>query len=229
VIGEDLSPDVSQDSSDAPTLGFSRLCLVVTGSAIASSAPAWLTWLTETYPDLEVRTLLTRSARRFTTLQALDLRSPLGVEVDEWTDTNGPLHVELAQWMDGMVVYPATYSFTSRLAAGLADSPAVLAALCTPSVVALAPALPPNALQNHAFAERWQTLGRRPNVVLAPPRAGVSLSTGRNDGWVCPPLWDVLRLAEHRRRELERVRPGHDDHPGRHLQAASLLADGQPT
>lgn len=215
-------------AGQAPALGFSRLCLVVTGSAIASSAPAWLAWLGEAYPDLEVRTVLTRNARRFTTLQSLELRSSHGVEVDEWTDTNGPLHVELAQWFDAMVVYPATYSFTSRFAAGLADSPALLAALCTPSVVALSPALPPNAVQNHAFAERWQTLSRRPNVVLAPPRAGVSLSTGRNDGWVCPPLWEVLALAEARRADLERGLPGHDDDPGRHLQAASLVADGQP-
>lgn len=215
-------------TEDAPTLGFSRLCLVVTGSAIASSAPAWLAWLRETYPGLELRTVVTRSAQRFVTRQALDLRSTHGVEVDEWTDTNGPLHVELAQWMDAMVVYPATYSFVSRFAAGLADTPALLAALCTPSVVALAPALPPDAVQNHAFAERWQTLAARPNVVMTPPRPGVSLSTGRSDGWVCPPLWDVLRLAERRRAELDRRRPGHDDDPGRRLQAASLLADGQP-
>ncbi|MGW5947980.1 flavoprotein [Streptomyces celluloflavus] len=194
--------------------GLSRLLLVVTGSAYAWSTPYWLELLRQHCPDLEVRVVLTRSAERFVTPQAIGARVGGAVSSDVWPDDESTArHVEWAEWAEVILVYPATLHFMARLALGLADSPALLAAQCTRAPVVLAPALPPGALEGAAVRRHWAALAARPNVVLVPPVAGRSLTTGREDAWVPPPLPEALRLlVEHRAAAAaaapEQPRPG---------------------
>ncbi len=184
-------------------LGVSRLLLVSTGSAYAWSMPYWLDWLRTEYPGLEVRMVVTRSAERFVTRQTLGSRLGANVLVDTWPEEEAAArHVEWAEWAEAIIVYPATLQFMARLALGLADTPVLLAAQCTNAPVVVAPALPPGGLESAACRQHWTALAARPNVVLVPPGRGRSLTTGREDAWVPPPLPEALRLLAEHRREL---------------------------
>ncbi|WP_223768477.1 flavoprotein [Streptomyces huiliensis] len=191
--------------AELPTPDIRRLLVVVTGSAYAWSTPYWLEWLRMHCPELEVRVVMTRSAERFVTRQAVAARVGGAVAADVWPeDESTARHVEWAEWAEAVLVYPATLHFMARLALGLADSPALLAAQSTRAPVALAPALPPGALEGEAVRRHWAALAARPNVVLVPPVPGRSLTTGREDAWVPPPLPEALRLlVEH----LDRTAP----------------------
>ncbi|MEU8661781.1 flavoprotein [Actinoplanes philippinensis] len=186
----------------APVLDIQRLVLVVTGSAAAAGMPFWVSWLRTQYPELQVTTVVTRSAQRFVTRAALAGRTHGEVLIDEWPpDEHRARHVELAEWAEAFVVYPATLHFIARLALGLADSPSLLAAQCSPVPIVIAPALPPGGMFSAAFRSHWSALATRENIVLVAPQTGVSLTTGRPEAWAPPPLPEVLEhLAEHRLR-----------------------------
>ena len=212
-----------QAADGLPALTATRLLLVVTGSAWATNIPFWVDWLRHHYPDLELTAVLTRNAQRFVTLQALHCRVSGKVLEDSWPEDEGQArHVALAEWAEAMLVYPATLHFMARLALGLADSPALLAAQCTPAPIAVAPALPPGGMESPAVQAHWAALAKRRNVVLVPPNPGLSLTTGRRDGWTPPPLPEVLKLLEERRAELAGTPPWHG---GERATATAFLAD----
>ncbi|MFJ8626480.1 flavoprotein [Kitasatospora sp. NPDC093550] len=188
-------PVPGEPQAGVPDLGLERLLVVVTGSAYAWSLPYWLDWLRLNHPGTEVRVVLTRSAERFVTRQVIAARTGGTVWSDSWPEDEATArHVEWARWAQAIVVYPATVHFLARLALGLADSPALLAAQSTRAPVVVAPALPPGALDGAAFRGHWATLAARPNVVLVPPVPGRSLTTGDEDAWVPPALPHALRL-----------------------------------
>lgn len=180
-----------------------RLVLVGTGSRTVHTLPAWVDWLRDSCPELEMTIVVTRSAERFVTTAALQGRAG-EVHRDAWPDGDGTAwHVRWATWADAIVVFPATMGFVARLALGLADSPALLAAQCTTAPVVLAPAVPPGGVQSAAYQMHHRTLMERPNVVIVPPVPVTSATTGRRDGWGAPPLGEVLQAAARRRAELD--------------------------
>ncbi|WP_254706559.1 flavoprotein [Streptomyces lunaelactis] len=199
---------IDETSAGTPVdLGLTRMLVVVTGSAFAWSTPYWLEHLRLSCPGVEVRVVLTRSAERFVTRQAVGSRVGGAVSTDTWPDEDDTArHVAWAEWAEAIVVYPATVHFMARLALGLADSPVLLAAQCTRAPVVVAPALPPGALEGDAFRGHWATLAARPNIVLVPPVPGRSLTTGREDAWVPPPMPEVLQLIAERQTELAAAR-----------------------
>ncbi|MFF8829723.1 flavoprotein [Streptomyces sp. NPDC015131] len=206
-----------------PELGVSRLLLVGTGSVSVSDLPFWAEWLRAGYPGLEVRTVLTRSAERFVSPAAVAARTGGEVLTDAWPDDTSPArHVAWAEWAEAVVIHPATLHFVARLALGLADTPAVLAAQCTTAPVAVAPALPPGGLESAAYRAHWAALTARDNVVVAPPRPGTSATTGRAGAWVPALLPDVIELLEARRRALADAAGARTPLP----PPAALLADG---
>lgn len=210
----------------APALGVSRLLVVSAGSAWSTGMPFWIDWLRNSYSELTITVVLTRSAQRFVTRQALASRVTGEVLLDVWPeDGHRARHVELAEWAQAILIYPSTLHFMARLALGLADSPALLAAQCTTSPVVVAPALPPGGLDSAAFQTHWATLAARPNVVLVPPDQGKSMTTGRADAWVPPLLPEVIEMLECRRVELADTEPALDAAAFR-AAAVALLADG---
>ncbi len=186
------------DPDRAPALGIDRLLVVVTGAVAASSTPGWLAWLRET-TELDLKVVLTRSATRFVTPAALAATSGGEVLLDEWpTDGADAPHVRLATWAQAVVVFPATLHFLGRFALGLADTPALLTLQSTTAPIALAPALPPGAIDGHAYRQHWARLAERPDVILVPARQGTSITTRRTERGSPAPLSDVLtRLVEH--------------------------------
>jgi phosphopantothenoylcysteine decarboxylase/phosphopantothenate--cysteine ligase len=194
----------TEPASNAPAFGARRLLLIGSGAVNVAFLPFWLNWLTLSYPQLEIQIVLTRSAEKFVTRAALTALAHHEVLPDAWPDEPQPgaRHVELVEWADAVAVFPATMHFLARLALGVADTPALLALQCTPAPIVLAPALPPYGWQSPAVTGHVAALRRRPNVVIAPPRPGPSVTTGRDDGWIPPPFPTVLRFLEHRRAAL---------------------------
>ncbi|WP_223167471.1 flavoprotein [Nonomuraea sp. SYSU D8015] len=187
-----------------PELGARRLLVVGTGAIAAMHLPSWLTWLTTSYPDLEVRVVLTPSAERFVSHEALSMLIRDEVTTDRWPaePSTQALHVRLAEWSEAIAVYPACLNYVSRLALGLGDTPSLLALQCTAAPIGIAPSLPPGALNNPTFRAHLTTLAERPNVVVAPTLPAVSAATGRADAAGAPPLWALIELIERLRLDL---------------------------
>lgn len=223
--GRPVSPSV-------PAFTVSRLLLVGSGSLGVSDLPFWIDWLRYAYPRMSQRVVLTRSAERFVTRAALAARAGCDVDVDVWpAEPTWPArHVEWADWAEAIVVYPATFHFVARLALGLADSPALLTAQCTTAVVGLAPALPPGGPTSAGYEMHRAALAKRPNVVVAPPRPAISVTTGRADGWSAAPLPDLLRLVERRRNQPGTATSAQPTPPGGPAEstAANPLTPARP-
>jgi len=188
-------------AAGAPALGIERLLLVVTGSVSAAHMPFWINWLGGTYPGLETKTVLTRSAQRFVTRHALS-SGPGRCEVftDTWPEEeSNARHVEWGEWAQAVLVYPASFHFLARLALGLADTPALLAAQCATAPVVVAPALPPGGWQSPACVGHVTALRSRPNTEVLTPLQSVSRTTGRREAWSPALLPDALRAVERLR------------------------------
>ncbi|MGV2917611.1 flavoprotein [Streptomyces alfalfae] len=189
-----------------PDFGARKLLFVGTGSVGVMFMPMWANWLRATYPEVDVRYVLTRSAERFVTQAALSAHAGSDVLQDVWSDDPraGTHHVELSQWADAIVVHPASFHFVSRFAVGIADTPVLLALQCTRAPIAIAPALPPGGIKSYAYARHLEALGERDNVVVLPPQPGFSLTTGRMDASVAMPLPEVIAAVERLRQQLQR-------------------------
>ncbi|WP_143343166.1 flavoprotein, partial [Crossiella equi] len=144
---------------------------------------------------------LTTSAARFVSPHAVAQLTGAPPLPDRWPEdpVPGAPHVELARWCDTAVVFPACLHFLSRLALGLADTPALLALHCLTAPIGLAPSLPPGADRNPIVRDNLARLADRENVVVAPTTPARSLTTGHKDAAGSCPLWTLLELVEARR------------------------------
>ncbi|MFJ9839091.1 flavoprotein [Kitasatospora sp. NPDC101155] len=185
----------------APAFGARRLLLVGSGALGVASLPFWINWLRLSYPELELRVVLTRAAERFVTRHAL---TPiLGHEVlrDVWSEEPeaSPVHVDLAQWPDAIAVYPASLHYTARLAIGLPDTPSQMALQTTRAPLVIAPALPPGAVTSPVYLQHLAALRSRANVVVVPPHKGLSVSSRQADGSPAAPLAEAIEALERLR------------------------------
>ncbi|WP_405778317.1 flavoprotein [Streptomyces sp. NBC_00859] len=178
------------------SLRSDRLLVVATGSIMVAHLPTQLTWVRHQQPSLEIQVVLTRAAGQFVSKEALHMISGRPVLDDAWepgADTSGARHVEWSRWAQLAVVWPATMHYTARLALGLADSPSLLALHCTSAPIGVAPSLPPGGWESPAMSGHVAALDARPGVKVIPPKPGMSVTTKKMDGWLCPPLSSVLR------------------------------------
>jgi phosphopantothenoylcysteine synthetase/decarboxylase len=181
-------------ASPAWRADFSRLLIVITGSINAALAPSWLSWLKISFPELSVRIVVTRSALRFVTPQALAVISDSTVLTDEWPSAPEPgaAHTEMAGAADAILVYPATMHYVARLALGIADTPSLLAIACTQVPVVVAPSFPPGGWDSPVTKEHLERLAGRSNVSVIPPVQGFSFTTRKDNGCYPPPLPRLL-------------------------------------
>jgi phosphopantothenoylcysteine synthetase/decarboxylase len=189
----------------AAPFGAERLLLFVTGSLSATFVPWWINWLRSSYPALELRVVLTRSAERFVSRHALTALTERSVALDSWrADEDEPIpgsvHVEYATWPDAIAVYPATFHFLSRYATGLADTPMLLALQCTSAVVGVAPSVPPGAVDSPSYRQHVAALARRSNTTIIDPHEGRSAHTGDIAVGTAGPLPLLLARMELLRR-----------------------------
>lgn len=186
-------------SAPAPlALRHKRVLLVATGSIMVAHLPTHLGWVRQQQPDLEMQIVLTRTAARFVSTEALDVIGGRPVHEDAWEPGAGPAHarhVEWAEWAELAVVWPATMHYTARLALGLADAPSLLALHCTGAPVGVAPSLPPGGWESGAMTGHVAALENR-GVKVVPPQPGLSWSTMRMNGWLCRSLGQVLQEVD---------------------------------
>ena len=177
--------------------GFRRVLLVGTGALSVAFLPFWTNWLNNTFPEMEKRVVLTRSARRFVSVDAISTLCGNRVVTDDWNDAEPGTapHVELAAWPDLVLVHPATMHFLSRYALGLTDTPLLCALQSTTALVGVAPSLPPRAQLSPVVQAHLDTLRRRPGVVVAPSVPAVSASTGEREVGCSVPLSELMGLC----------------------------------
>ena len=169
-----------------------RLTVVCTGSINAALLPWWMARLRVKRPEIEVRVVVTRSAAQFVSVDALSVITGIPAMLDVWPPSvvHAP-HVELVEWSDAFAVYPATANVLARMAAGMTDTPSLLAMQCTTAPIAVAPALPEGALEHPTMRRNLAVLSGVDNIVLVEPSPGRSWSTGR-DGARIPPAFPLV-------------------------------------
>lgn len=185
-----------------------RLTVVCTGSVNAANLPWWIAGLRLTTDDVDVRVVVTRSAARFVSLDALSVISGRPALLDAWPDgAVRALHVDLVEWSDAFAVYPATAHSIARLAHGMTDTPSMLALQSTRAPIVVAPALPEGILDSPALRRNLAALAEWENLTLAAPVKGRSWTTGRDGAAVPPPL---PHLVDDLRRRLAEADPRRD-------------------
>ncbi len=176
-----------------------RLVVVCSGSINAAVLPWWIGWTRINAPEIELRIVVTRSAARFVSPEALAVISGHPTSLDVWPEASGGSpHTELVAWADGFVVYPASAHFLARLALGITDTPSQLALQCTAAPIAVVPALPPGMWKSAAMRRNLAALAERENVLVIPPVPGRSWSSGRDDASIPPPFPQVVQLLRRR-------------------------------
>ncbi|MGB3770799.1 MAG: flavoprotein [Rhodococcus sp. (in: high G+C Gram-positive bacteria)] len=156
-----------------------NLTVVVTGAVSSAFMPYWANWIHVQRPDIATRYLVTPSAEKFVSGDAIRAVSGGDVDIDSWTGVTEALHVHLGDWMDAMVVYPCTLSYFARLAVGAVDSPSLLAHACTDIPLVVAPSLPPGAYENEPYLMHREALAKRDDVVIVEPSPVRSASSPR--------------------------------------------------
>lgn len=184
----------------APQISFRRLLLVGAGALTVTHLPFWVNWAREFYPDLEVRVVLTPSATRFVTVDALTPVTGRPVTVDSWAQLPAwpAPHLELAGWPDAILVHPASLHFLARLALGLADTPLQLALQLTQAVIGIAPALPPGHAHGPAAAAHLRTLAADHRIVVGPTEPAISATTGEEHDSGVTTVPTMLQLMQQR-------------------------------
>ena len=178
----------------APVFSADRLHLHVSGSVNAALVPHWLNWLRIFYPDLTVSLSVTRSALRFVTLDSLHALASGPVWIDAWDASDIPpgVHNGLDEDTDCFGIFPATLNTTMRLAAGLTDSPMLMALQLTRRPVAVAASFPGT---NPLINQKLEDLQRRDNIVFTPQVPAYSVSQGQwkgGTGFFMPFLLETL-------------------------------------
>lgn len=192
-----------------PSEPLVNLVIVCTGSVNAAVLPAAVAGLRLRAPGVRQQLVVTRSATRFVSPDALSVITGRPALLDVWpeTFTSAP-HVELVEWADAFLVYPATAHYFARLAHGLADTPSLLALAGTTAPIAIAPAMPEGVWQNPITQRNAEVLAELGNVTVVPPVPGRSWGTGRDTGWLPPALPAVLGPLLARLAEQGRTRSG---------------------
>ena len=131
------------------SLPRNQLLVAVTGSIGAAHAPQWISAIKTWYPDVDVRVVITHSAKKFVSPDFLTLVSANPVLGPEWPESATTVtHQDAAQWADTIVVMPATLNCVSKLAAGIADSLLLSILQSAECPVVVAPSLPGQATRN---------------------------------------------------------------------------------
>lgn len=172
-----------------------RVLLVVSGAIGAYSMPEWALRL-RVECGWSIRVCVTRAAADLVSTAALAVASQAPVDGPDWDVSRGTVpHLDLAEWPDLVLVAPATMNFIAKCAAGMADSLALTAVLCTRAPVLLAPSVP-EAAQGRASVQRNLRLLEEDGFHVVPGQTGYSAHAGRRVAQGMPGLPAVLRHAE---------------------------------
>ncbi len=168
--------------------------LFVTGSINAALVPHWLTWLRHLYPDVVSSIVVTRSAERFVTLDALRAITTGSVWRDSWDEElPGGSYMGLETEADAFGVFPATLDFAMRLASGFTNTPMLMTLQCTEKPIGIASTFPGT---NPVIEAQLALLRNRPNLRFVETMPAFSLGKGAwagSTGFHLPALLQTLQ------------------------------------
>ena len=143
-----------------------RILLGITGGIAAYKAAG----LIRAFKELghEVSVVPTENALRFIGKTTLEALSGENIDIDMYSDVAQVRHVELGQQADLVVVAPATASFISKLANGLADDLLTNAILASSAPIVVCPAMHTEMWFNQATQHNVATLQQRGIKVMEP-------------------------------------------------------------
>lgn len=154
-----------------------RILLGVTGGIAAYKAAGLVRGLSELGHDVTV--IPTENALRFIGKATLEALSGNPIDIDMYSDVASVRHVELGQQADLILVAPATASFISRLANGLADDLLMNAILASSAPLIICPAMHSEMWTNPATQGNINTLVERGIAVMEPASGRL---TGEDSG-----------------------------------------------
>jgi phosphopantothenoylcysteine decarboxylase / phosphopantothenate---cysteine ligase len=146
-----------------------RILLGITGGIAAYKA----TGLIRAFQALghTVEVLPTENALRFVGKTTLEALSGKNIDIDMYNDVAQVRHVEIGQQADLIVIAPATASFLSRLATGLADDLLTNAILASRAPIVVCPAMHTEMWENPATQNNVSVLQDR-GIRVMPPAVG---------------------------------------------------------
>ncbi|SCA56989.1 fused 4'-phosphopantothenoylcysteine decarboxylase; phosphopantothenoylcysteine synthetase, FMN-binding [Candidatus Terasakiella magnetica] len=145
-----------------------RILLIITGGIAAYKTPELVRRLRE--QEIEVRCILTKSAKEFVTPLALGAVSGDKVYEDlfDLDDESEMGHIQLSRSADLVVVAPATANTMAKAAHGLADDLATTTLLATDKPVMMAPAMNVRMWEHDATQANVETLLARGVEMIGP-------------------------------------------------------------
>lgn len=193
---------------EMPQYSARQLTLGVSGSVNAALVPHWLLWMRHLYPHVRTDVVVTKSAERFVTVEALRLIATGSVWRDSWDEAfpdGSWTGIEASS--TAYAVFPATLDLSMRLANGSTNTPLLMALQCTSKPIVLAPAFPGS---NEIVEARLEDLERRANVALVDHMPAYSLGSKSWSGRTGFLLPAVLQLLDSMI-EASRTVPAPDD------------------
>lgn len=173
-----------------------RLLVGITGSLFAAQMPQILFALRLMRVVEEIRVVLTPSARRFVTEDALRYitRHEVLVDFDSVSRDFEMPHVDLGKWADLVLVMPATAHHLSSTAAGAADSLLNTILLGTTKPVVIVPAMDTPMWENSLTQANVQSLITA-GITVVPPGDSPDVRTLQTKAGGCASLPSVLEAA----------------------------------
>ena len=157
------------------TLNNRNILVVATGCIGAMFLPTWVSWMQTVVPQVNIRVLLTHSARRFVTDDAISPFLKSEILSDTWNDPSHPhIHIDLLDWPDGYLVHPASIHFLSRISLGLCDSPLMLTLQGTQKPIVVGVSAPPGFVNGPMWQRYLDLLAERNNISVLSPMVGSS-------------------------------------------------------
>jgi phosphopantothenoylcysteine decarboxylase/phosphopantothenate--cysteine ligase len=149
-----------------------KVVLGITGGISAYKSAELIRQMRE--QGLEVRVILTESAKQFVTSITLQALSGTAVYDSLWDQSldHAMRHIELAKWADIIVLAPATANCIARLAHGFADDLLSTVCLASQAPIIVAPAMNTVMWHHPATQTNLQRLRER-GVFLLEPASGV--------------------------------------------------------
>ncbi|MGV9882251.1 flavoprotein [Streptomyces sp. NPDC003006] len=216
------------DASELPaTLGVKRVLVIGTGAIGACHLPAFVTLLRQHF-ETDTAVCLTRSAREMVSPRALEVISGRPVIAPDWSGESSPSHVSWGDWAEAVIVWPATLSFLSRCAFGLADTLPSAIVLSTGAPVLFAPSVASAAVNGGPFRRAVRLLTQDGHNLVGPV-IGYSVSNWEKSPGACASPDMVLRALAGliaRSAASSTVPPPHSPAPSRPHSQKDY--DGQP-
>ena len=174
-----------------------KILIGITGSIAAYKACILINLLKRN--NFEIRVIMTEAATRFVAPLTFQTLSNFPVYIDMFKNINESKveHIDLADWCNLIIVYPATYNTTNKIATGIADNllTTILSAMPDKKPIIIAPAMNIHMWNNKIIKHNINNLKKINNYYFINPQKGNLACGYEAKGKVANPE-NVLRMIK---------------------------------